>query len=504
MAELSYIKKISGLSQKITPEEGKSTIGGATIHLVDVDGGVTQMIAGDTDHWHRKRVVLDLGYYGIPESSFLRVFTGWITGLKLSSDGGVYEITATDPQKWMQRKVFRRASQDSPTEIQGNPINILLAVLTSTGAGTNGAYDWFGSEEGLGISTDYIDVAGIEAVRDSYYPGQSHQMRFSITGPEKASDWLQREILKVLNIYPSMDGQGRYGLTPFRPATLTGGSYGQDLGPDTIIGTPSWDANLSAMINEIEFHYDWDGEKFQNVRYEINTDSINARGPAAQPLVIKSKGLHSDFVDVDTILDRRTETVFNRYAVPPAKVKVECFMSRALTEAGDYVNLTHPLLPDFDTGTRGLVDRRMEVVSRTPDWTRGRVSFELLDVGAQVAGAGDYVAISPVMTITAAASGTAFTVSTADATSFTAGASPVVDIFDAKMRLVAANVTINTIDTGTGAVACSDMGTTPPVGGKVVFADYDNATATQRNYAYMADAGGTLGTASDDAQAISP
>lgn len=504
MAQLSYIKKISGISQKITPEEGKSTIGGAKITLVDVGGGVTQMIADDADNWHRKRVVLDLGYYGIPETSFLRVFTGWITGLQLSGDGACYEVTATDPQKWMQRKVFRRASQDTPTDIQGNPINILLAVLTSTGTGSNGDYDWYGSEEGLGISTDYIDVSGIEAVRDSYYPGQSHQMRFSITSPEKASDWLQREILKVLNIYPSMDGQGRYGLTPFRPATLTGGSYGQDLGLDNIIGTPSWDANLSAMINEIEFHYDWDGEKFQSVRYEINADSINARGPSAQPLAIKSKGLHSSFVDVDTILDRRTAAVFQRYAIPPAVVKVECFLSRGLTEAGDYVNLTHPLLPNFDTGARGLADRRMEVVSRTPDWTRGRVSFELLDVGAQAAGAGDYVAISPVMTITAATSGTSFTVSTTDATRFTAGASPVVDVLDSKMRLVAASVTIATIDTGTGAVTCGDMGTTPPVGGKVVFADYDAATTVQQNYAFMGEAGGTLGASDDDAQAISP
>jgi hypothetical protein len=125
-------------------------------------------------------------------------------------------------------------------------------------------------------------------------------------------------------------------------------------------------------------------------------------------------------------------------------------------------------------------------------------------VGAQAAGAGDYVAISPVMTITAATSSTAFTVSTADATGFLAGASPVVDVFDSKMRPIASSVTINTIDTGTGEVTCTDMGATPPVGGKVVFADYDNATATQLAYAYMGQAGGTLGAADDDAQAISP
>ncbi len=505
MAYVDFIKSVSGLSVRITPEEGKATVGGATIELVDVDGAVTAMIAADDDGWHRKRIELELGYHGVPVDSFVKIFTGWVTDLKLSKSGTSYQLTATDPQKWLQRKIFRGATESSPVVMQGNPINILLAIITSTGDGDNGDYDWYSATDGLGLDADYINVSAIERMRDTYYPGQSHYMAFSITAPEKAVDFLQREILKVLNCYPTTDGQGRYNVIPFRPPTLTSGQQGQDLTDAVIVGTPTWDANLAAMINEIEFHYDWDGDEFRSIRYEINAASINARGPAKQPLVIKSKGLHTGGVtDVETIIDRRTAAVFDRYAIPPAKIGVKTFLSRCLTEAGDFSLVTHAALPNFDTGGRGISARRMEVVGRTVDWTRGTVSLDLLDVGTASTADGDYVAISPTMTVTAGTSATAFTVSAADAAKFAALTDPVVTVYDDQMRHQARGIVLTDVNATTGAITCSDVGVTPAAGWIITFTGYSSATSEQRDYAYMADAADTLGAAADAAQIISP
>ena len=105
------------------------------------------------------------------------------------------------------------------------------------------------------MDIDYINISNIEAVRDDWYPGDSHYMKFTITKREKAKDWLEREIFKVLNIYPVVDGDGKFNLKPFKPP-IAGRDTLQDFDEDNIIGLPTYDMNLAGLINECEFHYD--------------------------------------------------------------------------------------------------------------------------------------------------------------------------------------------------------------------------------------------------------
>ena len=176
-----YLVGISGLSQQITPEEGRSSIGGVEVQLLDVNDEITSLLATDTYHFHRKQTTIKVGYVGLFENSdYISIMVGWVTGLKLSNDGLVYTFSITDPQKWFQRQIFR-GSEDSTVTISGNPLNILLKCITSTGAGTNGDYDVYDEANGIGLDDSFVDVAGIEAVRDDWFPGDSHYMRFSIS-----------------------------------------------------------------------------------------------------------------------------------------------------------------------------------------------------------------------------------------------------------------------------------------------------------------------------------
>lgn len=494
----SYLESISGLPQKVTPDEGKSTIGGVTFKLRDHNGEITAMLGADPNHYHRKVVTVRAGYAGMDEADFLTVFTGWATGIKLSADGLTYVFTATDPQKWMQRKVFRSAESAS-VRLSGNPLNILLAVLTSTGTGANGAFDWYAESNGLGIDADFVDVAAVLAVRDNYYPGNSHYMSFVIHRRETAIQWLEKEIFKPLNLYPVIDGRGRFKVLPFRPPIGTDNAI-QQFTDENIVGMPGWDMNLAGMVNAIEYYWDWDGSRFNSQRFDYHSDSINARGPGAKTLKIESKGWHSDRVDVDTLLDRRTSAVFNRYAVPPLKISLKTFFSQWLTEAGDIVPVTHRNLPDINAGVRGLAAQRMEVIERSVDWAKGGVSLNLLDTGFAH---GQYGVISPVMTITGASDSTHFTVSAADAAKYRKYTAPEVCIYDHHMRLQVTGITLTAITAG-GAVNCDNLGLTPRAGWKVVFADYDIATEEQRLYSYIADASHTLGAADADANLITP
>ncbi len=120
-----YLQHIAGGSQRVTPEEGRSSIGGITVTLQNHNDEITALLATDTYFFHRKKTTIKAGYLGMDEADMLTVLTGWVTGLKMTKDLLGYSFIITDPIKWMQRKIFRGA-EDSSVSLSGNPINILL------------------------------------------------------------------------------------------------------------------------------------------------------------------------------------------------------------------------------------------------------------------------------------------------------------------------------------------------------------------------------------------
>jgi len=516
-----FLDKITGLTQKVTPEEGKATIGDITATLLDREDEITALLATDTYYFHRKKTTIKAGYMGMTEADMLTILTGWVTDIEMTSDLAAYQFTITDPQKWLQRKIFRGA-EDTTVTIQGNPINIVLAILTSTGDGTNGDYDYYSSSVGLGIDEAYINVASIEAIRDDWYPGDSNYMKFSITKREKAKDWLQNEIFKVLNIYPIVDGDGRFNLKPVKPPIASRDTV-QSLDEDVIVGLPSYDMNLSSMINEVEVHYDHDGDDYGTQVFYVDSTSVNNRGPGKKPLEIKSKGLHTSHSPASIagratdICAKRKAKIFGRWSnPPPIKINAKAFFSRWLSDPGDQIPITHESLPDLETGTRGITARRMEIINRPIDWIRGQVTFDLLDTGFNKS---QYVAISPIMTVVSGESTTTFMVSAADAAKFEEGW--VIDLFDAGMRSQATDLTITSIasretadfedtsdvefddtsdvefDESEGSIVTvgSSIGATPSAGWIAVFSSYGNCDSDQQLYGFLYASGQAMSAA---------
>lgn len=500
-----YLKSISGLSQKVNPEEGRASIGGITFELQDYNDEITALLATDTYYFHRKKTTVKAGYMGMDETDMLTIMVGWVTGLKLNKDGLSYVFNITDPIKWMQRKIFR-GSEDVTVTLSGNPLNILLACLTS-GSGS-GNYDWYASANGLGLDPSYINVTAIEEVRDNWFPGDSHYMRFTINERIKAKDFFEKEIFKPLNLYPVIDGQGRFSVKPFKPPLAALESV-QAFNKDNIIGLPQWDANLSALVNEVEVQYDWDDvdEEFDTEVFYVDSTSVNNRGPGKKPITIKTKGLHTSHSPASIvgratdILTTRKQRIFGRFSTPPIKLSFNTFFSRWLSEAGDIVPFTHSLIPDIAAGTRGYTAERMEIINKTVDWKRGRVKVNLLNTGFAKS---IYGVISPTMAIVSASDGENFVVSAADAAKYANLTSPEVQLCDSKMRQRKASVTLLTVNTTTGACTCDDMGVTPNAGDMVLFADYDDCTSEQKNWGFIADSSNDLGTANDDAHLITP
>jgi hypothetical protein len=503
-----YLVSVSGRSQTVTPEEGKATIGDFTFELLDYNDEITALIATDTYYLHRKKTTLRYGYLGMDEADMLSV-TGWITGMKLSSNGLKYVFTMTDPKKWMQREIFR-GSEDTAVTVQGNPIDIFLRCLTSTGAGTNGDYDWYAEENGLALDDDFINVAGIEAVRDDWYPGDSHRISITVNERIKAIDFFQTEIFKLLNIYPVVDGDGKVNIKPVKPP-LAAIDKVQSFDEDSFRGLPRLDMNLGSLANEVSFHYDHDGDDYLSEEFYIDSTSVANRGPGKKAIKIESKGLHTSLSPASLgsralyVMERRKTSIFGRFATPPIAITGDCHFSRMISEAGDVVPVTHSKIPDIEAGTRGISAKRMEIIGLDITWpsvkSGGGVKVKLLDTGFDK---GIYQVISPSMTITVVTNRTHFTVSAADATKYANFTAPEVQVCMAHMRQRVTNITLSSVNGSTGAIVCDDPGLDLQVGWIVLFADYDDCTAEQKLYGFIADTSNNLGAADDDAHLICP
>jgi len=505
-----YVISVKGRGQSVTPEEGKSTIGDITFELLDYNDEITALIATDTYYFHRKKTTLKWGYLGMDEADMLSV-TGWITGMKLSVSGLKYTFNMTDPKKWMQRQIFR-GSEDTAVTVQGNPIDIFLRCLTSTGAGTNGDYDWYAAENGVGLDDDFINVASIEAVRDDWFPGDSHRISITINERIKAIDFFETEIFRLLNVYLTIDGDGKINLKPVKPP-LAAYTEVQSFNEDCFRDLPELDMNLDSLINEVNFSYNWDStdNEFDNEVFYLDSTSIANRGPGKKALKIESKGLHTDLSPASLasralyIMERRKTAVFGRFATPPIKISANCHFSRMISEAGDIVPVTHSKLPDLESGTRGISAKRMEIISLDPTWpsehSSGGVKVKLLDTGFARS---IYQVISPTMTITGVTDRTHFAVSAADAAKYAYFTNPEVQVCMAHMRQRVANITLTSVNASTGAIVCDDPGLDLQIGWIVLFADYDNCTSEQKNYGFIADTSNNLGAADDDAHLICP
>ncbi len=97
---------------------------------------------------------------------------------------------------------------------------------------------------------------------------------------------------------------------------------------------------------------------------------------------------------------------------------------------------------------------------------------------------------------------TSFTVSSADAAKYANLTNPVVDIYDAGMRVQVSNKIITSVSGTT--ITIDDLGVEPTVGWIVVFSSYDNCNDEQKKFGFIADASNNLGAADDDAHLISP
>lgn len=275
-----------------------------------------------------------------------------------------YKFKAGDP--------VRTAS----TKLRGNPLNILLALLT----GDFNNVSWpllkaVGLPTGLGIASSDIDVTGIVKERDRVYP--SAVWEFEINKPASGSSFLERNIYRWLG-YPRILLNGKISFRGFRPV------FPDDApGLATIVENDvvSWSAT-----REVELHVN---------RVVLGVDSAPAGGNASQIVTLEdtgdqgvtgeeaeireeSTGLRG--ADAGVRLAQGRGSVFlRRFVKPPYQVAMRVATRKAAIEVGEDVLLTHPRVPNPSSSLPGVTSRRMEVVERNENMSTGSLELILQD-----------------------------------------------------------------------------------------------------------------------------
>jgi hypothetical protein len=161
-----------------------------------------------------QRVTLFLGYapldeeeYG-PGPGYVKMA---IEALDSQNAGQTWTLRAADIQRFVKQSIFTSATPDAPAAIgPEHPLTIALKVLTSTGAGVNGAYDVLPSSQGAHVPNTLVNVENFEFYRDAILPGL--QMRFSEIEADDAKAFIEQQCLRPLNLVPFISQRGRYGV----------------------------------------------------------------------------------------------------------------------------------------------------------------------------------------------------------------------------------------------------------------------------------------------------
>lgn len=369
----AWLKTPRGATQSIDVLRGSSSIGEMECEIVDQGGALRQWV-GSTD-LEGRTAVLSVGYPGIPYSSFVPLHTYTIYKIVPSRTYTSWLFRARDRQLSAKRTIFHEPANgqllrdSNPWIVQGTPAEIVQAIYLFA----------------LNRDLAEVDRDGMVAL-DSGAESQYKAVRpfwFQLTEPFEAKQFLESEVYKCSGLYPVVDNVGRLSLRSFRaPASGPVAVYTFD--HNNMVVLPEIDR--MPVINEIVFRLDHIGGGFQSTMMFVHGASISTYGRAAQH-VIESRGLRS-VLGAQWWCGEVASRLFRRFAgVSPALrggapvIRIEAFLMTLPVWTGDYVNVTHPLMPNILTGELGVTNRLYEVIDREPDFARGRMRYRLLDTG---------------------------------------------------------------------------------------------------------------------------
>lgn len=397
-----YLKIPQGVQQTIRQLDGQGSVGALEIDAIDVNGYLTALVSGGK--LEGRRVALAVGYPGMSTTDFVTVATQEIEAVQTLADTTGYTLQCRDLTRSAKTNIFTVGDDGLPVSksdlrtVVANPMDVALIVFQNElGFGQTPStpesswmlfdpnqWDATGTTNPTLIDPNpYLDLETILFYRNGIFAGLL--LDFTFDRPVEAKQFLEYEIFHALGGYMVVLADGSISPRFFLP-------------PSSFLGLFAFnDTNLTALpkierqpiINQVAYRLDYDGSQFQTELFFLDATSIQQFGLVGEQ-IIESKGVTTVFGGI-TLAGLTATRLFRRYAgfdpvtgAPNGGAVILTVTSQFMTltvEVGDYVFVSHPLLPNFETGRRGVYNRIFEVIEKQPNYQQGSMTYRLLDTG---------------------------------------------------------------------------------------------------------------------------
>jgi hypothetical protein len=395
---MPYLKVPQGVQQTVSLLGGTTSIGALQLEVIDGHGYMTALASGAK--LEGRIVSLEIGYPGMGSADFVTVATQQIDNIQILNDATGFQINCKDLKRTAKSKIFLAGddgspiSKDHPRQISANPIDVCLMVyqnelglgqapdLPDSGWKIYDPGQWSGDTNPTLITPNpYLDLNQFLFYRNGFFAG--YVFEFTLERPVEAKQFLDYEVFKTLGGYLIVLADGRLSSRFFTPPYDLSNLFA--LSDRNVTALPT--VERQAITNQVTFRMDYDGSKFQTELNFVNAPSLERFDLAGED-IIESKGMRTarGGAALAGITARR---IFSRFAgidpvsdLPAGGAMVLTVTAQYMTltvEVGDWVYFSHPLVPNLRTGRRGIFNELFEVIDKQPDYSKGTMTYKLLD-----------------------------------------------------------------------------------------------------------------------------
>ncbi len=371
-----WLKTPTGSSQTIDVQAGTSSIGEISCELVDYGGAVRTFVGTNT--LEGCLMTLSVGYPGTAITDFAVLATHRIYKVLPTKDYNGFTLGAKDILMDAKMTVWNHPingdplSPANPWILQGTPCEIIQQI-------------WF---LGLGYPLSTIDVAFMQQLDDpaeGYY-SCCRPFLFEMDRPFTVKDFLETQVYKASGMYPVATPLGQLSVRGYRPFQA-GPTPVFAFTQDNCIALPAFDR--APILNDMLWQFDNTGA-YSDANYKttllyVDDTSITNFGRSNERQ-ISSSGLRTE-LGAQWFAQDVSDRMFSRFAGSTGLrggaplLNVQSMFMTLPAWVGDYVSVSHPLMPNLFTGALGVTDRIFEVIDRTPAYDSGKMNFKLLDTG---------------------------------------------------------------------------------------------------------------------------
>lgn len=258
-------------------------------------------------------------------------------------------------------------------------VMMAYAILTGSIYGSPGEFlpdHWH-----LGISTQYVRTADFTGIGLDWWDTSNadNGVPAVVKGLKKTDGkkFLEEQIYMMLGAFSPVYANGELGLKRMTVIPSQGG-YVRELNVNNIASYGSLTHDMKSVINFAVLDWNYVIGKEDYTRKNIMPDSLSiARHGQSDTKELKFRTLETSRHSYATIKSR-FDSLRDRYAGPPLRLKLTLLSSQNDLEIGDIVRVNLEHVKDY-TGDKidGTLDRNFEVQQVSTDWVSGNVSVDL-------------------------------------------------------------------------------------------------------------------------------